>query len=72
MLAPSSRVFAAAAAPALLFPGGEPDAPRVVTSAIPGPRSKALQAEMAAMQDAGGVKFFGAAPRRVPRARACR
>ena len=59
-LAPSSRVFAAAASPPLLFPGGEPDAPRVVTPAIPGPRSKALQAEMAAMQDAGGVKFFGA------------
>jgi hypothetical protein len=51
---------AAAAAP-LLFPGGEPDAPRVITDAIPGPRSRELQAQMAAMQDAGGVKFFGAA-----------
>ena len=66
-LAPRSRAFAAAASPALQFPGGEPDAPRVVTSAIPGPRSQALHAELAAMQDAGGVKFFGAPPRRAPR-----
>lgn len=39
------------------FPGGEPEGPRVVT-AIPGPKSQQLKAELAKSQDAGGVKFF--------------
>ena len=33
----------------LLFPGGEPDGPSVRT-AIPGPKSQALQRELATMQ----------------------
>ncbi len=54
----TSAASSRAAGEPLLFPGGEPDSPHVAT-AVPGPRSLALQAQMAEMQDAGGVKFFG-------------
>ena len=43
----------------LQFPGGEPEGPSVHT-AIPGPKSKAQHAQLAAFQDAAGVKYFGA------------
>lgn len=41
------------------FPGGEPDGPRV-TTAVPGPKSKAQHAQLSSFQDAAGVKFFSA------------
>jgi len=39
------------------FPGGEPAGPSVLT-AIPGPKSLAAKAQLAASQDVGGIKFF--------------
>jgi len=48
-----------AAGARLEFPGGEPEAPHVRT-AIPGPKSLEMQKQLSTMQDAAGVKFFGA------------
>jgi hypothetical protein len=43
----------------LVFPGGEPDGPDV-RGPVPGPKSRAMQAQLGAMQDVAGIKFFGA------------
>jgi len=55
----ASRGAARLAGEPLLFPGGEPEAPDV-RGPVPGPKSLAMQAQLGSMQDAAGVKFFGA------------
>lgn len=40
------------------FPAAEPDAPRVVTAAVPGPKSQQLIDRLSQMQDSRHVSFF--------------
>eukprot|EP00026_Physarum_polycephalum_P006335 Phypoly_transcript_06377.p1 GENE.Phypoly_transcript_06377~~Phypoly_transcript_06377.p1 ORF type:complete len:499 (+),score=106.12 Phypoly_transcript_06377:72-1568(+) len=57
---PIARTFASGSLPTVPSPPipGEPKEPKVITSAIPGPKSKALWEEMNQLQDPRSTHFF--------------